>query len=66
MKTLQLSQLENLEGGNPCNNEQTFMNGLSGAGIIFTAAEIFACATPIGWVCLGIGAITFAYGISHC
>ena len=65
MKKLEFNQMEFLEGGH-CNGHDTFMNGLSGASVILTAAEVFAAATPFGWVCLGIGAVTFAYSIRNC
>jgi len=67
MKKLELNQMENLEGGGPCDyGIKAIEVGLSGSGVIFAAATLFAAATPIGWVGLGIAVIGFGLSTRDC
>ena len=65
MKKLELNQMGVIDGGY-CNPMGNLGNGISGAGVIFAAGEILACATPAGWFFLGLSAAAFAAGVASC
>lgn len=39
---------------------------LSGSGVIYAGAAVFAAATPMGWVMLGAAAASFAVAYAGC
>ncbi|WP_336128011.1 hypothetical protein [Mesoflavibacter sp. CH_XMU1422-2] len=59
MKTLELNQMEQIEGGGALTCA-TF--GASGAAIVIGAAEVLAFTGPIGWGVAALGLSIFAFG----
>lgn len=66
MKTLELQEMENVNGGR-CNGaleEAGF--AVSGSGLIFAVATVAALSNPIGWGMLALAGASMAISTASC
>ncbi|GAA0739250.1 hypothetical protein [Gaetbulibacter jejuensis] len=68
MKTLELNQMENVQGGQCEGALETLGLGTAGSGTILSGAALYAglATGPIGWAFLGLAAASFAIAAASC
>ncbi len=66
MKTLELDQMEQINGGQCEDALEEFNFVVSGSSLIFAVAAVAAAATPLGWAMLALSAAAMAGSTASC